>query len=94
MTTTATPIEQYLTPQDVANVLNVTAQTVINMCRRGELDHLSWGSQKKRIFRIHPDAIEKLRNQQQAPGFTQPQTPDPINNEADKILDSWRKGKK
>ncbi|MFO0940118.1 MAG: helix-turn-helix domain-containing protein [Pirellulales bacterium] len=91
MTKTEVPIAQYLTPQEVADQLNVTAQTIINMCRRRELDHVSWGSEKRKNFRIHPDAIEKLRTASK-PEESEVKTPDlqQINEEADEILDRWR----
>lgn len=83
MTKTEIPIAQFLTPQEVADRLQVTAQTVINMCRRNELDHVSWGSAKRTTFRIHPEAIEKLRRGQQEADATEPKIPDQVNDEAD-----------
>lgn len=49
-------LELFLSPEEVARLLRVSDQTVINMCQRGELRHVKFGKQ----YRIFREQIEQM----------------------------------
>lgn len=49
-------LDLFLSPGNVAKLLKVSDQTVINLCNKGALNHLVIGKQ----YRIYKEAVEKL----------------------------------
>ena len=47
---------KFLSPSEVASILNVSDQTIVAMCKKDELPHVKIGKQ----YRIDKDAVEKL----------------------------------
>lgn len=51
--------KKYLTPEEVANALQVHLRTIQRLCRRGEIPALRVGQQ----WRIDPDFAEHLQKE-------------------------------
>jgi len=48
-------VAEFLTSTEVAEILRVSDQTIVGMCKRGELDSVKVGKQ----YRIYKDAVEQ-----------------------------------
>jgi excisionase family DNA binding protein len=51
----------YLTPAEVGVLLHLNPETVVNMCKRGELRHIKVGA--GRYYRIPPSALDVFTGQ-------------------------------
>jgi len=60
------PIPQFLTPTEVAEILQVTTATIRNMIRRGDLPGVKLPGPRG-IYRIPAHAIHAMLNENQTP---------------------------
>jgi len=52
--------KEYYSPQEIADKLSLSKQTVLSLIKAGKLEAADWGVGKKPVWRVSQDSLNKF----------------------------------